>query len=105
MKFFDSVWLVYCSAQYAVYQVNDLRIGENADMVFIITTHQVRLYLRLVSQLAAQLDHAVTAAAIEYAVLAGGVAIALAAVFSGTGVFDNLQTKLEAIIDNVADGS
>ena len=43
--------------------------------------------------------------AIEYAVLAGGVAVALAAVFSGTGVFDNLQTKLEAIIDNVADGS
>lgn len=43
--------------------------------------------------------------AIEYAVLAGGVAVALAAVFSGTGVFDNLQTKLETIIDNVADGS
>ena len=43
--------------------------------------------------------------AIEYAVLAGGVAVALAAVFSGTGVFDNLQTKLESIIDNIADGS
>ena len=43
--------------------------------------------------------------AIEYAVLAGGVAVALAAVFSGSGVFDNLQTKLETIIDNVPDGS
>lgn len=43
--------------------------------------------------------------AIEYAVLAGGVAIALTAVFSGTGVFDDLQTKLEAIITNIDDGS
>ena len=43
--------------------------------------------------------------AIEYAVLAGGVAVALAAVFSGTGIFDNLQTKLETIIDNVPDGT
>lgn len=43
--------------------------------------------------------------AIEYAVLAGGVAVALAAVFSGTGIFDNLQTKLESIIDGVPDGT
>ena len=43
--------------------------------------------------------------AIEYAVLAGGIAVALAAIFSTSGIFDNLQTKLEAIIDNVADGS
>ena len=42
--------------------------------------------------------------AIEYAVLAGGVAIALAAVFSGTGIFDNLETKLEKIIDGVPGG-
>ena len=43
--------------------------------------------------------------AIEYAVLAGGVAVALAAVFSGTGIFDNLQTKLESIIDGVPGGT
>lgn len=43
--------------------------------------------------------------AIEYAVLAGGIAIALTAVFSGTGVFDDLQTKLETIITNIDDGS
>jgi Flp pilus assembly pilin Flp len=36
--------------------------------------------------------------AIEYAVLAAGISVALAAVFSGTGIFDSLETRLKAII-------
>jgi Flp pilus assembly pilin Flp len=43
--------------------------------------------------------------AIEYAVLAGGVAIALAAVFSSTGIFTDLETKLKDIIGSIDTGA
>ncbi len=39
--------------------------------------------------------------AIEYAVLAGGIAIAIAAVCSGAGAFNSIQAKLRLILDHI----